>query len=135
MTVSAVKVEEAAPPVCWTGGGVPVRLTVALVLAVAVVVASVAVAADDDDDDAAAVEDPLLDSDEDDADEDDEAELDAELELELEPPGVTPPLLAPGSVLPVVFPAAALKASRVFGPVGGLITPTMPLWQWVGAEQ
>jgi len=136
MTVSAVKVE-AAPPVCWTGGGVTVRLAVALVLAVAVVVASVA---DDDDDDAVAVEDSLLDADEDDADEDDEAEdseaeLDAELELEPEPPGVIPPLLAPGSVLSLVFPAAALKASRVFGPDGGLITPTMPFWQWVSAEQ
>jgi len=104
MTVSAVKAEEAAP-VCWTGGGLTVRVAVALVPAVGVVVALVA----GDDDDFGADEDSLLGADEEDEAEDSGAEVDAELELELEPepPGVMPPLFAPGSVLPLVFPAAA----------------------------
>jgi len=100
MTVSAVKAE--AAPVCWTGGGVTVRLAVALVPAVGVVVAS---AADDDDD--AGAEDASLEGDAEDEAEDSEAELDAELELEPEPPGVIPPLFAPGSVLWLVPLAAA----------------------------
>jgi len=100
MTVSAVKAE--AAPVCWTGGGVTVRLAVALVPAVGVVVAS---AADDDDD--AGAEDASLEGDAEDEAEDSEAELDAELELEPELPGVIPPLFAPGSVLWLVPLAAA----------------------------
>jgi hypothetical protein len=101
MTVSAAKAE--AAPVCWTGGGLTVWVAVALVPAVGVVVASVA----GDDDDSGGEGDSLLGADEDEA-EDSGAELDAELELELEPelPGVMPPLFVPGSVLPLVFPAA-----------------------------
>jgi hypothetical protein len=105
MTVSAVKAEEAAP-VCWTGGGEAVRLTVALVPAAGVVVASAA------DDDGVGSEDALLDAGaEDEAEgseaEGSEAELGAELELEPEPPGVMPPLFVPGSVLLLVPLAAA----------------------------
>jgi len=116
MTVCAVKVEEAAPPVCWTGGGLTVRLAlaVAFVPAAGVVVASAA----DDDDDTVAEEGSLLGAEEDDEAEDSEAELDAELELELEPPGVIPPDCEPGSVaVPVNASAAALYASKVFAPL------------------
>jgi hypothetical protein len=100
MTVSAVKAE--AAPVCWTGGGLTVWVAVALVPAVGVVVASVA----GDDDDSGAEEDSLLGADEEDEVEDSGAELDAELELEPELPGVMPPVFSPGSVLPLVCPAA-----------------------------
>src|SRR5438034_7463619 len=91
-TVSFMKMDEAAFVVCWGGGGLTVWLAVTLLLGGAA------------DDDAAAEEDLPADA--------EDAEEDAAEELELEPPPVTPPVLAPGSVLWVVFWAAAAYAAR-----------------------
>lgn len=41
-----------------------------------------------------------------------------------------------GEVLLVALAAASVKALRVLGPLaGGLMTPTMPSWQWLPREQ
>jgi len=49
---------------------------------------------------------------------------------------IMPPCTVGGSTEEEVLAAAALKSARLsLGSVGGLITPTMPLWQWDGTAQ
>jgi hypothetical protein len=64
-------------------------------------------------------------------------ELETTLELEETEPAATtfPPSALPAEEEEEVPAAAALYAARESPDVGGLTTPAMPPWQWVGVPQ